>query len=93
MHLHKRRFVQWIRRRLFTVSQFHVQNSLSAMEISFPFASVSQKKTYSFAFAEPIQSVAPRLEVTEKLKLASAQLHHTTNLFCPVQSYPTPSHR
>ena len=42
---------------------------------------------------EPIQSVAPRIEPTEKFKLAFVNVRHTTNLLCPVQSYPTPSYR
>lgn len=43
--------------------------------------------------AEPIQHTPPRLELTDKLKLASVRLTDTTSILCPVQSYPTPSYR
>ncbi|XP_055318385.1 cell adhesion molecule Dscam2 isoform X10 [Sitodiplosis mosellana] len=42
---------------------------------------------------EPIQSVPPRLETIEKLRLVTEHLREAISLLCPVQSYPTPSYR
>ncbi|XP_055318406.1 cell adhesion molecule Dscam2 isoform X29 [Sitodiplosis mosellana] len=42
---------------------------------------------------EPIQSVQPRIERTDKFRVAFVQMKDTTNLLCPVQSYPIASYR
>lgn len=54
-------------------------------------ASVHKKYPPCFHSKEPIQSVAPRIEQKEKFRLEFVQMKHTTNLLCPVTSYPTPN--
>lgn len=54
-------------------------------------ASVHKKYPPCFHSKEPIQSVAPRIEQKEKFRLEFVQMKHTTNLLCPVMSYPTPN--
>lgn len=44
-------------------------------------------------FLEPIQSVAPRIEQNEKFHHIFVRAKDTTNILCPVQSYPTPAYR
>lgn len=51
------------------------------------------KSVFVCFLSEPISTLAPRLELSEKLKLASIRYGHTTSLLCPVQSFPTPSYR
>lgn len=46
-----------------------------------------------FRLSEPIQSVQPRIERTEKFRVAFTQVEDAISLLCPVMSYPMASYR
>lgn len=42
---------------------------------------------------EPVGSVAPKVNVGDKLNILSIKRGHITNILCPAQGYPMPAYR
>lgn len=42
---------------------------------------------------EPVGSVAPKVNVADKVSISSTRQGHVTNILCPSQGYPMPAFR
>lgn len=52
------------------------------------------KATRTFLqFLEPVGSVAPKVNIADKIRMLSVKHGHVTDLLCPAQSYPMASFR
>lgn len=45
------------------------------------------------SFAEPVGSVAPKVEIKDKAGIFLAKADNSLALLCPAQSYPMPAYR
>lgn len=46
-----------------------------------------------YTFAEPVGSVAPKLNFLERFRMMQVQFGTSFNIQCPVQSYPMPVYK
>ncbi len=44
-------------------------------------------------YIEPVGSVAPKVNVADKVSISSIRQSHVTNILCPAQGYPMPAFR